>query len=246
MNVACLMPTYNRPHLVCESLECFLRQDDERCHLYICNDRLGQELVYDHPRVTIWNIADRFKSLSDKLCWMINQTTEPLLMRWDDDDIMLPWRVSLSIDKIGEGDEWRCDNYWYNPKDQMLPDSQHGNVHVSQIWHRRIHDKIGGYPNDVPSGCEDQAFLERIRKAGYPYRGEILPLDKMFYIYRWGVGVHLSGEGGGEAMDRKWLKRGYEQSVGTGKIRLHPHWYADYVALATQSVDGALKSAVSP
>ena len=68
--ITCLMPTYNRcpdnKYLIDESLESFLLQDYEDKELIICNDTPKQELNFSHEGVRVFNLPERFPTLSDK------------------------------------------------------------------------------------------------------------------------------------------------------------------------------------
>ena len=119
MTITCLMPTYNRAtgamHLLEEAVESFLRQDCPDKELIICNDTPGQTLRCDAPGVVVLNTGRRFRTLSDKIQYMIDHSTGTYLCRWDDDDIHLPHRLSYSFRRLSEYTErleWRSTNYW--------------------------------------------------------------------------------------------------------------------------------------
>lgn len=232
--ITCLMPTYNRcpdnKYLIDESLESFLLQDYEDKELIICNDTPKQELNFSHEGVRVFNLPERFPTLSDKLTWMINQARGDVLCRWDDDDISLPHRLSYSMEKLGDSLEWRPANYWYCPPNKTIHTKHPGNTHCMAVWRREVLDKIGGYPPKA-SGWEDQAFNKAIYDAGIsPFLGEEIPVEDIFYLYRWGVSPnHLSGTGGGE----KGLQRHYDE-IGFLPIKdaifdLTPAWGMHYI-----------------
>jgi hypothetical protein len=162
MRVSCLCPTFNRfpqeGHLVNEAVESFLRQDHADCELIICNDTPGQTLVSPDPRVRVFNLPERLPTQSDKIEFMLGVATGELFCRWDDDDISLPWRLSLSEAKLGDRLEWRPENYWYVPKGGRMAEVRSpGNTHIMAIWRRETLERIGGYPAKRAGG-EDQEF----------------------------------------------------------------------------------------
>lgn len=244
MLISCLLPTFNRypanGWLVEEAVESFLRQDYPNKELIICNDTPGQVLIFNHPQVRVINTADRFPTLGAKIHWMLERAEGNYVCRWDDDDISLPWRLSLSRDHICHNKhsdtefamEWRPESHWYDPKHGSLSITTHpGNTHIMSIWHKDIILKGGvQYPGKpCPSGCEDQTFNRFLWDQGYPRFGDTLPPDKIFYLYRWGVcSTHLSGKGGGQTMQATYTDLARHVSEGTFEIR--PQWHSDHIA----------------
>jgi hypothetical protein len=252
--ISCLMPTYNRfpayTHLIEEAIYSFILQvppAPERMELIICNDTPGQILRYDHPQVKIFNLEQRFPTLSDKLIWMIGQAQGDLLCRWDDDDIHLPWRLSTSLHNLNndhgynlnpslsllkQGYEWRPANHWYAEYGKPLTETVNpGNTHNMSLWRREVLEKIGGYP---PNSCggEDQEFNARLRKVGLGRQERLLPSD-IFYIYRWGYSdVHLSGT---TSPKEHWTGIGKREIV-TGNFYLSPFWSQDWVGKARAGI----------
>lgn len=239
--ISCLCPTYNRAPdhqwLIEEAVESFLRQDHPHKELIVCNDAPGQRLVCDAPGVRVFNRPDRFGSLSEKLRWMIGQARGDLFCRWDDDDISLPWRLSLSLEKLGDRLEWRPENYWYSPKGEHHEVGGAANTHAMAMWRREAMDKIGGYPDAFAgkSGGEDQRFNGLLAEYGISSaKGEVLPTNRMFYLYRWGASPrHLSG-----ALDETNTASAYERigrdRIEPGEFELRPHWRVNYVQAVTR------------
>lgn len=245
--VSCLCPTFNRAPkdfwLLEEAVESFLRQDYPHRELIVCNDAPGQTLRFEHPQVRVFNVPERFDSLSSKLIWMINQARGDVFCRWDDDDISLPHRLSYSLEKMGSGVEWRAGNRWYNNGSLSVVEHP-GNTHAFSIWTRGALDKISGYPPDR-SGDEDKAFTAELIKAGFPRQGEIIPVDELFYIYRWNTGsVHLSGSGGGTEKNLERYRQLGEAPILKGEFTIRPHWKRNYVA-ATQQATRIAKNLAS-
>ena len=245
--VSCLMPTFNRfpnyGNLINESLESFLRQDYPNKELIICNDTPNQELVFDHPQVKVFNVPERFPTLSDKLIWMMERAEGDVLCRWDDDDISLAWRLSYSMNMMGDKIEWRPENHWYCPnvttqtvqKGSIHLTEHPGNTHAMGIWRREVLGKIGGYP---PKACgwEDQAFNQAMfHMKVAPWMGDLIPLEHIFYLYRWGVSPnHLSGVGGGNEGLALHYERIGSKEVIQDKFHLFPNWVMDYQQFAAK------------
>ncbi len=239
--VSCICLTFNRPKhldqmgLLQEAVESFAKQDWDDKELVVVNDTPGQELTCSVPQVKIVNLDERCKNLSEKIQIGINHSEGQYLTRWDDDDISLPWRLSLSMRKLidsthnyrwGRPMHWKSTNYWWarKSKEQWLEIDRPGNTHTMAVWSKWCLDRIGGYPQGFISG-EDQAFDEALRNEGLEF-GERLSLQDMYYVYRWGVSNrHLSGDANHE---RHWKNIGNEQ-IAKGSFVINPLWKHDYV-----------------
>lgn len=236
--ISCLMPTYNRmgtqaEYVVHEAVECFLRQDYTDSELIICNDTPGQSLVFDHPRVKVFNCS-RFANLSAKIQFMIDKAQGDILCRWDDDDIHLPHRLSYSLKKLGDKKEWRPSNYFFDCGHLKEADGA-ANSHVMSLWRRSVLQDFTGANNGIYpqgfSGMEDQAFNRELRGCGQDSGGERIPTGEIFYLYRWATGgFHLSGKGGGPAHNphqAHWDELGNHRTQA-GTYYLRPFWRSNY------------------
>jgi glycosyltransferase involved in cell wall biosynthesis len=230
MKVVCLCPTFNRANILWilgEAVESFLRQDYENLELLICNDTPGQILKFDHPKVRVVNLPFRFPTLGEKLRYMIGDSQADAFCRWDDDDISFPWRISMSVEKMRDSYEWRAENHWYYPRTEFSETQYPGNTHVFSIWRKEVLNFFR-YPV-VVSGAEDQAFNKELWKLGFPRRGELLPRDKIFYIYRWNTGsAHLSGH---PDMNEHYRILG-EAPIAKGEFEISPGWKENYLEIA--------------
>lgn len=231
--VSCICPTFNRPpdhqYLLEEAIESFLRQDYPNKELIVLNDCPRQELVCDAPGVRVVNAPRRFSTLGEKCNAAVRLARGKLIAPWDDDDISLPWRLSLSVERLGEADYFNPKRYWFWDQDGLHADHAMGYGHKLSLFRRAAFDAVGGYPA-ISFGCDaaiDAALLARGNSTGGPHTGEAeLPRREWFYIYRWGVSpVHVSGRG----------EEGFYREIGTrpvqpGRFELRPHWRQDYVA----------------
>lgn len=242
--ISCLCLTYNRPSssngviLLQEAVNSFLAQDHEDCELLIVNDTPGQELTVEgtDSRIRVFNLDSRFRTLSDKIQFAINNARGEFLCRWDDDDIHLPWALSYMLDAIGYGLEWHASNYWYSPTPGRLEEvNGAANTHIQALWRREVLDRIGGYPAGL-SGNEDQAFNRAVMEKLLGVE-ERLPPHDLYYIYRWGVSPsHLSGvsDGGEHPHQRHYDELG-RRPVNKGLYTIRPMWQRPYVEYAKQA-----------
>lgn len=232
MKICCLMPVYNRfPHyanIVNEAVNSFLIQNYENKELIICNDTPGQFLHFDHQNVRVLNVPERFNSLSEKIRFMIAHSDADAFCRWDDDDINLPWRLSLSAMKMQDKDEWRCERHFFYQTNRIAKITDFpGNSHNMSIWSRKVLNKFGnGYPmHTVVMGDEDQTFNRALVKMNYPLNGELIDKRIIFYIYRLDiVGNHLSKN------RNQWRLNG-EYPIKTGDFQIEPRWETNYVKM---------------
>jgi len=231
--ISCVCMTYNRApthlHLLEETIESFLRQTYPNKELIILNDTPGQELVCDAPGVRIVNAPERFKTLGAKARASFDLARGPLIAPWDDDDINLPWRLSLSYEQLGDADYFNAGRYWYfNPR-EYHSDQSSGYAFNGSLFRATALNGVEGLL-EINSGYDaliDGAFLKSSLKVAGPKRdGTPLPLDRWYYIYRWGVSPgHISGGDHTAGYDTLGMR-----PVTTGAFELHPHWDRDYLA----------------
>ncbi len=230
MKVSCICPTYNRPPgsqwLVEEAIESFLRQDYQDKELIVLNDCPGQELICDAPDVFVINLPRRFRSYGEKLNAGIALAQGSIIALWNDDDIMLPWRLSKSLERLADAGYYNPHAYWFLDSQGLHKDHAMGVGHICSIFTRSAFDVVDGYPHTT--GEEDQILDRRLKTHPGVKQASLsgLRIDEWFYIYRWGVSpVHLSGRQPFE----EWYKRIGEMPVEQGQYVLRPHWKEDYV-----------------
>jgi hypothetical protein len=112
-----------------------LRQDYPNKELIILNDCLGQELICDEPGVRVVNVAERFPSIGDKQNAAVGPARGELIAPWDD-DISLPWRLSLSVERLGDGDYFNPRCYWYLDNDGLHFDHSIGYANNGSLFRR--------------------------------------------------------------------------------------------------------------
>jgi glycosyltransferase involved in cell wall biosynthesis len=230
IKVSCICPTYNRPPdyqwLLEEAIEAFLRQDYPEKELLVINDCPGQELVCDAPGVVVINFPRRFSSWGEKLNAGIALAQGSLIAPWDDDDIMLPWRLSKSLERLADADYYNPHAYWFLNARSLQSDQAGGVGQNGSLFTRSAFDVVNGYPH--VSGGGDLLLDQRLKhhpevKQASP---SALALHEWFYIYRWDVSpLHLSG--------KKPYSERYKQiglmPIEQGLHFLSPHWREDYV-----------------
>jgi glycosyltransferase involved in cell wall biosynthesis len=232
--VSCLCPTFGRPpayqHLLEETIESFLRQDYQNKELVVLNDCPGQVLVCDAPGVRVVNLPGRFPTLGDKYNAAVRLARGELLAPWEDDDISLPWRLSLSVERLGDAAYYNPRRYWFLNGAGLHFDHPMGYGHNLSLFRRSAFEAVGGYP--AISGPQDAAMDGALRaKVGCVGEGgpdqEKLPVGEWYYIYRWGVQPwHLSSR----SETDKFYREVGELPKEKGRFHLTPHWRTDYEA----------------
>jgi glycosyltransferase involved in cell wall biosynthesis len=237
MKVSCICPTYNRPPnyqwLVEEAIESFLRQDYPNKELIVLNDCPGQELICDAPDVFVINLPRRFRSYGEKLNAGIALAQGSIIAPWNDDDIMLPWRLSTSLSRLAGSGYYNPQVYWFLDPQGLHKDHAMGVGHICSIFTRFAFDLVDGYPHTT--GEEDQILDHRLKshpnvKTASP---PILRIHEWFYIYRWGVSpVHLSSR---QPID-EWYNQIGQMPVEQGQYFLRPHWKEDYLSRTRNAI----------
>jgi NPCBM/NEW2 domain/Glycosyl transferase family 2 len=163
--ISCVMPTYGRPDYVSESVALFLAQDYPARELVILNDCPGQVMEIDHPDVHIVNSSTRYPNLGDKRNALIELARGDYIAIWDDDDIYLPWRLSLSMQQMVAGDlRFYCPaDYWAYWGEEFLHDNyciREWISHPLWMFRKSLWRAVNGYPPITLK--EDSAFSRRV------------------------------------------------------------------------------------
>ena len=164
--IACLTITHNRPHLLPNLIESFLRQDYPAMNreLLILDD-LGQYPT--EPSGDGWQVISvkrRFETLSAKrnaLAAMTGNDVDALAW-WDDDDTFLPWCLlshawALKRSPVSHPGLVLDGSFKVHETGQRM-------YQATQCIDRELFFHVGGYPRGN-SGV-DQHLITRLRKIG--------------------------------------------------------------------------------
>lgn len=221
MKISCLCSTYGRPSMINESVESFLRQDYENKELIILNDDADLVYMFDHPQVTIYNQTDRFKTLGEKRNRCAELATGDALALWDDDDICLSHRLSLSAEYLKKQRFFKPRKAFFMPRNHkdtlsLKPNS----FHAQSAYTREFFYEVGMYKHmDKGEDIEFQSRADQIQKP----LGTDLEDGEHYYIYKWAHSPsHLSSVGSTARTKREPINGPYE---------IKPHWKHDYIEL---------------
>jgi len=222
--ISCYCITYNRPELLEEALESFHRQDyTGEKELVILNDYVGQELIYRHPEVVIMNAPRRFRTVGEKRNACIAMCSGEVIFPWDDDDISLPWRISVSLREKGQGRYFKEKRAWLWQNGVIAGTPRYNNYPSMACWDRALFEEVSGY-SFIQSG-QDIDLDKKFQAKGERDVRE-LRTEEIYYIYKFGgTGhPHLSSYGYGKG----WEEIGKREKDGRGEIVLSSKWKEDY------------------
>lgn len=99
--VSCIMPTHNRRHFVTKAIEYFLRQDYPNRELIILDDGTDpvKDLVPDDPSICYLHL-DHKGTIGVKRNLACQKAKGEIILHWDDDDWIAPWRLSYQVESL--------------------------------------------------------------------------------------------------------------------------------------------------
>lgn len=190
---SCVCVTYDRPHLLNETLYCFLHQDYDNKELIIVNDQVDIKLIYDDPRVMIYNLNERFSSLGEKRNYTRGLTRGDYIFTMDDDDIYYSKHISRLLMHHFENPDMdvvaNANRYYteWNEGIQLIRSWQtyvpfNGACITKEYWLNNL------FPND--KSCGEDADFVRGAKVSFIHD------ETTTFHYRWGLDIHhISGMG---------------------------------------------------
>lgn len=231
--ISVLTITYQRSHLLEEAIESFLRQDFVgESEMIIVNDSSEVKYVYDHPKIKIYNVENRFSTIWHKLHYGFQVATYNHIYRLDDDDLLAPWALTNAWQDIVDNVDfeiYRSNGHYFfsNNKFQYISD----NVNTGNIYTKSYIERIAEKMTDVQMG-EDTTMTFKFNANTYLSKRE-----KKTMIYRWGMGTyHISGMG---VQDCNSMNKRTDELVSeiaeknngareAGIIKLQPHFKHEY------------------
>ena len=236
--ISCKCITYGRVDTLEEALYSFLIQDypKDKCELVIVNDYPQQELVYDHPQVTIYNLDSTFPLIGEKENYAIERCKGELIAVWDDDDVAMPNHLQ-NIAKHWQADtniiHWETGVFYNEPSITAIRGiGNSGIVYSKDVW-----EKIGKSPLENAGG--DMTLVTKIHSLGGVVNAK-MPEEEASWFYMWGGrGYHQSGQGTDDGSRPNIIQRHSahieklrrQGVIPTGRIQLMPKWKKDYAQM---------------
>ena len=229
--ISVLTLTYQRHHILEEAIESFLRQDfPGESEMVIINDSPKVEYVFEHPKIRIINVKERFASIGQKLKFGFSECKFQYIYRLDDDDLMAPWALSHTWDDIiaHPGYEiYRSDGHYLFENNKFKGIT--GNVNNGNVYTKKYLSRI-----EIP----ETSFGEDYTMT-FDFNAKIFnsSREQKTMIYRWGMNTyHISGMGQiSEQARQEWTDSIVENVAKTrntseeeGPLILHPHFHEEY------------------
>ncbi len=216
--ISVLTLTYKRYQILEEAIYSFLIQKREDCEMLVINDASDVEYNIDAPNVRVFNLKNRFSSISKKMEWGFKQAKHQYVYRLDDDDLLCQNSlnvVSGYLDSTSEIYRSKSHHLFVNNQYQGI----HNNINTGNIYTKSYIDRIT-FP--------DTSFGED-NDITFNHGAKIREYTDITMIYRWGMGTyHVSGMGN---IEEEEIKRRVENvSTEVGNIVLTPHFAEDYYA----------------
>lgn len=244
--VSLVVPTFARTALLCEVVECFRRFTyNGPLELVIVNDCDRQTLTCDVPHVSIYN-RPLFPTFGDKVNWLYSRASHDLIIRCDDDDLLLPDTVTALVAKLAAYDallgkpspvaRFRKLLQWTGTALRVRSASiHHGAVIRKDAWRAS-----GGLPS-LSAGYPDMAFWQRMTPQWIVGRWHHELDGHLLAIHRADPDrPHMEGAdrvtGHPPLSEREWQDRQVAR-INTGEepsgvVRLIPSWSRDWQAEA--------------
>jgi glycosyltransferase involved in cell wall biosynthesis len=114
--VSCIMPTRDRRSFVKQAIHYFQRQDYESRELVIVDDGNDSvaDLATDDPRIRYTRCSTRM-TIGAKRNIACEEARGQVVVHWDDDDWMAPWRLTYQVGQLLANDVEICglDRVWF-------------------------------------------------------------------------------------------------------------------------------------
>jgi hypothetical protein len=210
MKIDCLMGTYGRYTLVCESLACFLQQSALSQATLLIYNQHPVPLRFDHPRVRIVNEAPPAGSLR-YIRQRMHELADPsadLIHWWDDDDLYLPWHLQDCLEHIAGHVAWKPASSWLSEGNAKFSRSVNT---FEGSWVFRS-DYLKSAPLHTHPTYIDHPVIRQTEEAKLLATTELA--GRTSYIYRWATGAeHISAYRGGNSEEiqrdnlEQWRRR---------------------------------------
>lgn len=241
--ISCLSLTYGRYWHLEEAVESYLRQDYAgQSELVIVNDMPDQtinvekvELRQPGQSVRVVNLPRRLVPNNLKFDKAVELAQGELCCFWDDDDISLPHRLTVSSRYMTDGCPYWTIPWRYHLDMGASPWLCDRGLHGGDMFRRDAYLACGG--SSGAPGHNDQVVYARMKALpGYLEAGSA---QQCFYVYRWaGITAHHSayGESVHHCMAQFDRTVRSDSRFRTGEIIIEPHYKQDYEGLCARAL----------
>lgn len=212
--------------------------------MVIVNDYPLQKLIFDHPKVKIFNLDTTFPIIGQKENFAIEHCSGDIIVTGDDDDIALPWHFK-NIKKYWCIDAalllWGNAAYYNEPNITALT----GVGNSGFVFSKKAWETVGKSPIENAGG--DMTFVNRL-KTEFGHDTAFPPNEEVSWFYRWSLPqcYHQSGQGHDVPGRKNVVQRNAEYienerkfgRIPTGDIYLQPKWRHDYTKMLKDYING--------
>ncbi|MEM6258484.1 MAG: glycosyltransferase [Planctomycetota bacterium] len=225
--LACLCCTYQRPQVLENAIESFLRQDypKGRCEMIVLDDA-GQYHPASYENWHIISMKRRFRTLGEKrnACAALSSPDVEGYVVWDDDDIYLPHTLRAHARALDQAEWSRPSLFLHEHIDGRLDARPtEGLYHGGWAFRREVFERHHGYA--AVSAWEDAQLMRRLEHTGVS-QADPCTLNGPYYVYR--------SETSGTWHITDWARNGYEELAKIPQPEtlydLKPNWPIDYMA----------------
>lgn len=225
MKIACVLVASGRVPQLSESIASFINQDYENAEMVVVNLCLRQTLVFDHPKIRIYNAKTQTMPMRARN-WAIEQSRGQIVVAWDELSTYLPGFLTQIANSMS-GREW-C---WLEKEyclelgaDNATTLSTQQGSEFCFAFSMNAWAKCGMYQPGV-GGASERNLLSRITKM---FPGEHTPVSDINLI-------------------RMGTKEQREQTLPvnvSGQIKLQPAMQRDYRSVVEVAKSGKRESEV--
>lgn len=233
MDVSCICVTYGRRELLQESIQMFLDQDFKgEAELVILNDEEGVEYYIDDEisaqNVRVVNSETRYSSIGSKRTAATNMAEGRIIIPWDDDDIILPNKISSIESRMKDNDYFQCrGGYTITSQGVVLFVRVLG--HMAAGFLLSTFKKLGGAYVDRDYR-EDIDLKDRFA-AQAKYHDEDIPEEEVFFICRRSPEAAYQTTHLDIGNRHEEIRRLSEKVRITGRVKLTPGLKQDYLSI---------------
>ena len=216
--ISVLTLTYKRHHILEEAIQSFINQGRDDCEMVIINDAKDVSYTIDNDNIIIYNLKERFPSISSKLAWGFSKCNNEFIYRLDDDDLLYKDALSESIkviNRVNRREIYRSKGHHFFSEN--VYEGKHGSVNNGNIYTKSYIDRI-----NIGNWSVDEDLKITFGNNAYIYEFVYHTM-----IYRWGMSTyHISGMGTTD--NEKVLSKTDRSVVESGEIHLQPKFLQDY------------------
>jgi len=219
--ISCVLIASGRVPALLESLASFLAQDYEDREILVINQMVRQTLVFDHPKVRIFNLKEwslpmRLKTLA------MEHVRGDAVIAWDESSVYLPGFLTQVAENLKDKPWcWIASELCLTEGKIIL---QQQASEFSFAFKREIWPKVGPYPPGINGAC-DRQLIGRITQM-LPGANTVVHPEA----------VNLIRIGTREERER------IQPVVNCGQIKLQPALTRDYQAMVDISRTGKRES----